>query len=194
MAQSAITQIPSSLARHRVPLIRLDTRAIVGAVALGTVATLLLQIGERLDTALFDGQIVPFGILFLSTAGLLAAFLFGPVAALITVEISPFVATLTDTGPLAWFWFLNNLLFVLPAGLLMVRLQPMNRWWKWALASLAGALPAFLALIPIQLDVWAIPLPTALAIFALHVLWEVLGPSTAAYLVARVVLKLGLGG
>jgi hypothetical protein len=194
MAPLAVSDDTPPFTRHRIPVVRLDARAIVGAVLLGAAATALLQIGERLDTALFGGQVVPFGILCLSTAGLLAAFLFGPVAALIAVEISPFVSTLTATGPLAWFWFLNNLLFVVPAGLLMVRLQPMDRWWKWSLASLVGALPAFLTLIPIQVDVWAIPLPTALAIFAVHVAWEALGPATAGYLLAKAALKSGWAG
>lgn len=193
MAQSAISATPDRVRTHEIPMVRLDVRAVVGAALLGTAATALLQIAERLDTRLFAGQMVPFGILCLSTAGLLAAFLYGPVAAIIAVEINPFISTLTATGPLAWFWFLNNLLFILPAGIMMVKLQPMDRWWKWSAASLVGALPAFLALIPIQLNVWAIPLPTVLAIFAAHVIWEAIGPATAAYLAAKAALKYGLG-
>jgi hypothetical protein len=194
MAHTAVPATPDRPRPHTIPMIRLDAPAIVGAVLLGTAATVLLQIAERLDTVLFAGQVVPFGILCLSTAGLVAAFLYGPVAAIITVEINPFFSTLTETGPLAWFWFLNNLLYVFPAGLVMVRLQPMDRWWKWSAASLVGALPAFLALIPIQLSVWAIPLPTALAIFAVHVVWEAIGPATAACLIARAAVRYGLGG
>jgi hypothetical protein len=193
MAPATLSDNLDALAAHPVPLVRLDGRAIVGAVLLGTVATLLLQLAERADTALFGGTVVPLGILVLSTAGLLAAFLYGPIAGLIAVEINPFVSTLTATGPLAWFWFLNNLLFILPASLVMVRLQPMNRWWKWSLAALAGAVPAFLALIPIQLNVMGLPLATALNSFAAHVAWEAVGPATAAWLLARVMLKLGAG-
>jgi hypothetical protein len=194
MAHTAIPATPGTLSTHEIPMVRLDARALLGAVLLGVAATVLLQVAERVDTALFAGQVVLFGILVLSTIGLLAAFLYGPVAAIIAVQISPFVSTMTATGPLAWFWFLNNLLYILPAGLVMVKLQPLDRWWKWSLASVAGALPAFLALIPIQVDISAIPLPSALSIFAIHLVWEALGPPTAGYLIARAALRRGLGG
>lgn len=194
MAPAVVPAPPNPLSAHLVPLVRLDARAIIGAVLFGVGATLLLQVAERVDTAVFGGLVVPFGILVLSTAGLLTAFCYGPIAALIAVEINPFVSTLTATGPLAWFWFLNNLLFVLPASLVMVRLQPMDRWWKWSLASLVGAVPAFLALVPIQVNVWALSLPAALGIFAVHVAWEALGPATAGYLIARAAVRRRLNG
>jgi hypothetical protein len=182
------------MAAHVVPMVRFDVRAIVGAVLIGSAATMLLQVAERVDTALFAGLVVPLGILVLSTAGLLTAFFYGPIGGLIAVEVNPFFSILTATGPLAWFWFLNNLLFIFPAAVLLVRLQPLNRWWKWALASGVGAVPAFLVLIPIQVSVWAMPLPTALAIFAFHVAWEAIGPATAAYLIARAALRRGFNG
>jgi hypothetical protein len=193
MAPAALTPSTDPLHAHQVPLLRLDGRSILGAVLLGVGATLLLQAAERADAAWFAGRFIPLGILVLSTAGLLAAFCYGPIAALIAVEINPFVSTLTAASPLAWFWFLNNLLFVLPASLVMVRVQPMSRWWKWSLAAVAGALPAFLALIPIQVNVLGMPAGEAWSSFAVHVAWEALGPATAACLLARAALKLGLG-
>ena len=187
-----VTSAEDRMRAHKIPFTRLDVQSIVGAVLLGTAATALLQIAERIDTALFGGMVVPFGILCLSTAGLIAAFLYGPVAAIIAVEINPFISTMTATGPLSWFWFINNFLYVFPAGWMMTRLQPMDKWWKWSLASIIGALPAFITLIPIQLYVWSIPLTTTLLICAVHVVWEAIGPPTAAYYISKAVLKSGI--
>lgn len=193
MAQSASAVEPSKcIITHKIPFMRLDVRSVVVAVISGVVATALLHLAEYADTALFGWMLLPLSILCMSTTSLVVAYLYGPIAAVIAVEIHPLGVLITASDPLPWFWFLTNFFYIFPAGWMMMRLQPMDRWWKWSIASLAGALPAFLSLLPIQLYLWSFPLWTALLGCAFHILWEFLGPSTAAMFITKAFGKAGM--
>lgn len=180
------------LAKHKVVLWRLDIQAIVAAVLLGAAATALLQIAERIDTAISGGLFVLLGILVLSSTGLITGYLYGLPAAIIAVSINPFISTMTATNPMSWFFFVNNWLYIIPSVLAMYYLQPMDKWWKWAVASLIGAIPAFVSFVPVQINVFGIPLTTALMIMAVHTVWEFIGPPTVARWVSRAALRSGV--
>lgn len=85
---------------------RTDLKTMIAAVLWGVVVTVLLQITERLDTAIFGGtfflfalMLVPFNVGFV---------LFGLPGALITGWISPIFAVLLASAPLGPWFFLTN--------------------------------------------------------------------------------------
>lgn len=188
----AVARPHNPLSTYKIPVFRFDVQAVVAGVLVGTAVTALLQITERLDTAIFGAVIYPFGILSMSSALISMTYLYGMWTGFIVAEINPFISTMTATSPLSWFFFLQNGLFVPPLTFLFHKLHPMDKWWKWAVTGFVGGLPPLLATIPVQVFIIGVPWGPALFSFAFSELWLGFAVSTVAMYIARAVLRSGI--
>ncbi|KAA3659505.1 MAG: hypothetical protein DWQ04_22080 [Chloroflexi bacterium] len=85
------------------------TRAgIVGGLMLALIMVAGEQVAERLDTALFGGILLVFGIFVHMVCNMLAVVTYGLGAALMVANLNPIVAVMAATGPLAPLWFFTN--------------------------------------------------------------------------------------
>ena len=85
-----------------------SSKAIVSSVLIAVAFVVVAQVAERIDTAIFGGQILVFGNINLFIWLSMGCLLFGLTGALIVANINPIVANLTATGPLAPIWFVEN--------------------------------------------------------------------------------------
>lgn len=107
--QSAAQTVPwHTTVAYEWKFIQTDLKTLIASVLWGVVMTILLQIGERIDTALFGGTFVLFAMFFQPCA--VGWALFGLPGALITLLISPIFAVMLASTPLAPYFFLSNTL------------------------------------------------------------------------------------
>lgn len=91
------------------PILRLDTRTIVGSLLLAVAFAATMQITERIDQIWTGGMAVPLGHTFAQVWWPVAVIYFGLTGALIVALFNPLLAVLSATHPLAWsFFFLNT--------------------------------------------------------------------------------------
>lgn len=96
------------------PMLRLDTRTIVGALLLGVAFSATMQITERLDQLWTGGLAVPLGFTFAQLWWPVTVIFFGLTGALITSNFNPILAVLSATHPLAWSFFFLNMAETIP--------------------------------------------------------------------------------
>ncbi len=109
----------------KLPLLRSDTRTIVGALLLGVAFSANMQITERLDQIWTGGLAVPLGLTFAQLWWPTTVIYFGLTGALIASNFNPLIAVLSATHPLAWsFFFLN-----------MANTVPMVFLFRWHMRS-----------------------------------------------------------
>lgn len=93
----------------RLPLLRGDTKTLVGALLLAVAFSVNMQITERIDQIWTGGLGVPLGHTFAQLWWPVAAIFFGLTGALIVANFNPLIAVMSATHPLAWsFFFLNS--------------------------------------------------------------------------------------
>lgn len=91
------------------PLLRGDTKTLVGALLLAVAFSVNMQITERIDQIWTGGLAVPLGHTFAQLWWPTAAIFFGLTGALVIANFNPLIAVLSATHPLAWsFFFLNS--------------------------------------------------------------------------------------
>jgi hypothetical protein len=91
------------------PLLRGDTKTLVGALLLAVAFSVNMQITERIDQIWTGGLGVPLGHTFAQLWWPTAAIFFGLTGALVVANFNPLIAVLSATHPLAWsFFFLNS--------------------------------------------------------------------------------------
>ena len=96
------------------PMLRLDTRTIVGALLLGVAFSATMQITERLDQLWTGGLAVPLGFTFAQLWWPVTVIFFGLTGALVASNFNPILAVLSATHPLAWSFFFLNMSETLP--------------------------------------------------------------------------------
>lgn len=112
MSVQSSTSVEARLAQQ--PLLRLDTRTIVGALLLGVAFSATMQITERLDQLWTAGLAVPLGHTFAQLWWPTTVIFFGLTGALITANFNPIIAVLSATHPLAWSFFFLNMAETIP--------------------------------------------------------------------------------
>jgi hypothetical protein len=91
------------------PILRSDTKTLVGALLLAVAFSVNMQITERIDQIWTAGLGVPLGHTFAQLWWPTAAIFFGLTGALVVANFNPLIAVLSATHPLAWsFFFLNS--------------------------------------------------------------------------------------
>jgi glycopeptide antibiotics resistance protein len=99
-------------AEHRLtqqPILRGDTKTLVGALLLAVAFSVNMQITERIDQIWTGGLGVPLGHTFAQLWWPTAAIFFGLTGALVVANFNPLIAVMSATHPLAWsFFFLNS--------------------------------------------------------------------------------------
>lgn len=103
----------------KLPLLRLDTRTVVGSLLLAVAFSANMQITERLDQIWTGGLAVPLGATFFQLWGPTAVVFFGLTGALILSNFNPIIAVLSATHPLAWSFFFLNMANSIPMTFLM---------------------------------------------------------------------------
>lgn len=98
----------------RQPLLRLDTRTVVGSLLLAVAFSANMQITERLDQLWTGGLGVPLGYTFAQLWWPTTVIFFGLTGALITSNFNPIIAVLSATHPLAWSFFFLNMSETIP--------------------------------------------------------------------------------
>ena len=121
---SATTSVEARLAQQ--PILRLDTRTIVGALLLGVAFSATMQITERLDQLWTGGLAVPLGYTFAQLWWPTTVIFFGLTGALIASNFNPIIAVLSATHPLAWSFFFLNMAETIPLAF-MFRWHLRNR-------------------------------------------------------------------
>ena len=96
------------------PMLRLDTRTIVGALLLGVAFSATMQITERLDQLWTGGLAVPLGFTFGQLWWPVTVIFFGLTGALVASNFNPILAVLSATHPLAWSFFFLNMSETIP--------------------------------------------------------------------------------
>ena len=115
MATAALT-VEERLARG--PILRGDTRTLVGSLLLAVAFSANMQITERLDQIWTGGLAVPLGHTFAQLWWPTAAIYFGLTGALIVANFNPIIAVLSATHPLAWSFFFLNMAELIPLAFL----------------------------------------------------------------------------
>jgi len=116
MAVASATSVEARLAQQ--PILRLDTRTIVGALLLGVAFSATMQITERLDQLWTGGLAVPLGYTFAQLWWPTTVIFFGLTGALIASNFNPIIAVLSATHPLAWSFFFLNMAETIPLAFL----------------------------------------------------------------------------
>jgi hypothetical protein len=114
-AAAALT-VEERLARG--PILRGDTRTLVGSLLLAVAFSANMQITERLDQIWTGGLGVPLGHTFAQLWWPTAAIYFGLTGALIVANFNPLIAVLSATHPLAWSFFFLNMSELIPLAFL----------------------------------------------------------------------------
>jgi hypothetical protein len=115
MATAAMT-VEERLARG--PILRGDTRTLVGSLLLAVAFSANMQITERLDQIWTGGLGVPLGHTFAQLWWPTAVIYFGLTGALIVSNFNPIIAVLSATHPLAWSFFFLNMSEMIPLAFL----------------------------------------------------------------------------
>ena len=115
MATAALT-VEERLARG--PILRGDTRTLVGALLLAVAFSANMQITERIDQIWTGGLGVPLGHTFAQLWWPTAVIYFGLAGALIVSNFNPIIAVLSATHPLAWSFFFLNMSEMIPLAFL----------------------------------------------------------------------------
>lgn len=114
-APAALT-VEERLARG--PMLRGDTRTLVGALLLAVAFSANMQITERIDQIWTGGLGVPLGHTFAQLWWPTAVIYFGLTGALIVSNFNPIIAVLSATHPLAWSFFFLNMSEMIPLAFL----------------------------------------------------------------------------
>lgn len=96
------------------PMLRLDTRTVVGALLFAVAFSANMQITERLDQVWTGGLAVPLGHTFAQLWWPSSVAFFGLTGALIVANFNPIIAVLSATHPLAWSFFFLNMAETIP--------------------------------------------------------------------------------
>lgn len=113
--------------------IRVDTKALVGAVLLGIVFVLVQQIAHRIDAMLNPASVLIGGVTWATFTGLVVL-LFRQPAGIITAEVQALIALATGLSPLAPFFIPANGLASLTYSFVSWKL-PMDKWLHHFLAQ-----------------------------------------------------------
>jgi len=112
MTAQSTSSVEARLAQQ--PILRLDTRTIVGALILGVAFSATMQITERIDQLWTGGLAVPLGHTFAQLWWPTTVIFFGLTGALIAANFNPIIAVLSATHPLAWSFFFLNMAETIP--------------------------------------------------------------------------------
>jgi hypothetical protein len=100
------------------PILRGDTKTLVGALLLAVAFSVNMQITERIDQIWTAGLGVPLGHTFAQLWWPTAVIFFGLTGALIVANFNPLIAVLSATHPLAWSFFFLNMAEMIPLAFL----------------------------------------------------------------------------
>jgi hypothetical protein len=103
----------------RGPILRGDTRTLVGALLLAVAFSANMQITERIDQIWTGGLAVPLGHTFAQLWWPTAVIFFGLTGALVVANFNPLIAVLSATHPLAWSFFFLNMTEMIPLAFLL---------------------------------------------------------------------------
>ena len=113
---AAALSVEERLARG--PILRGDTRTLVGALLFAVAFSANMQITERIDQIWTGGLAVPLGHTFAQLWWPTAVIFFGLTGALIVSNFNPIIAVLSATHPLAWSFFFLNMAEMVPLAFL----------------------------------------------------------------------------
>ena len=82
--------------------------AIIMSLFLAILMVVAEQFAEPLDTRLFGGSVVPFGIAVHMVFNVTAVVTYGLLGSLIVANLNPLISIATATGPMAPLWFVTN--------------------------------------------------------------------------------------
>src|SRR5512136_238145 len=98
----------------------LGNREMMAALIFGVIGGVIASLAERADAAVTGGNATPLGFINTYTWLLVSAVLFGPMGAVITVEVQAFLGLITAANPLSWLWPFVNFVFAVVVGFVSV--------------------------------------------------------------------------
>lgn len=163
--------------------------AMFGAFALAVMMVAGEQVAERVDTAIFGGVFLLFGIFVHITFNMMAVVTYGLGGALIVANLNPIIAVMAATGPLAPLHFLTNSAASLGGRLVhyhlvdkdISRMSLLDTFW----VCLGGQLMNSLILLVVQFFYFNLPLDTILAFKAAELIAGAVLPSFVVWYFAR---------
>ncbi|TAN31745.1 hypothetical protein EPN29_11045 [bacterium] len=133
---------------------RVDLKTIVASVLWGIVVAVMLNIAERLDSAIFGGTFFLFGAATQALA--VGPALFGLPGGWITLVISPLFSTLTATTPLAPIFFFTNSLYAIGTAVGTYMVKREGKGLTILQLYLANAVGSLLITLPYPLFIWPV--------------------------------------
>lgn len=100
------------------PVLRTETKWLVGALLLAVAFSVNMQITERIDQIWTGGLAVPLGHTFAQLWWPTAVIFFGLLGALVVANFNPLIAVMSATHPLAWSFFFLNMAEMIPLAFL----------------------------------------------------------------------------
>ena len=104
----------------------LGSREMMAALIFGVIGGVIASLAERADAAVTGGNATPLGFINTYTWLLVSAVLFGPIGAVITVEVQAFLGLITAANPLSWLWPFVNFIFAVVVGFVSVGISRFN--------------------------------------------------------------------
>jgi hypothetical protein len=102
----------------QLPILRTDTKTLVGSLLLAVAFSVNMQITERIDQIWTGGLGVPLGHTFAQLWWPTAVIFFSLTGALIVSNFNPLIAVMSATHPLAWSFFFLNMAEMVPLAFL----------------------------------------------------------------------------
>ena len=104
----------------------LGSREMMAALIFGVIGGVIASLAERADAVVTGGNATPLGFINTYTWLLVSAVLFGPIGAVITVEVQAFLGLITVANPLSWLWPFVNFIFAVVVGFVSVGISRFN--------------------------------------------------------------------
>jgi len=167
---------------------RWDLKALVGAVLLGVLLTVVNAVLERIDAALTGGAFVVLGAVGFATFAGLSTLFFRLPGGFITGETNALISLATAASPMSPWFIPANATFPIVYAIVIWKL-PMTAWWHHLIAS---GIAMFATDVPILIGLLVtikLPLGVALLSYVVTSIGGTIGATILTYLIAGAVAR-----
>jgi hypothetical protein len=165
---------------------RVDARAIVGSVLLGTLMTVLGSIVERIDASLTGGAFVILGAINFYTWNAISSLFFRLPGGIITGLINALISFGTAASPMS-VWFIPTNMVAAAIFVLVAAQLAMNRWWHYLVANVVSVWISMLVILLGLLVTINLPISIALTSYVVTSVAGTVGATILSYLIALAV-------
>ncbi len=171
--------------------------AIIMSLFLAILMVVAEQFAEPLDTRLFGGSVVPFGIAVHMVFNVTAVVTYGLLGSLIVANLNPLISIATATGPMAPLWFVTNSAASFGARIVhfywirkdIRKMTFLETFW----VALGGMTLNSMIMLPVQLFYFNLPLGTVAFYKVVELAAGSFIPAIVAWLLGRFLKRAHIG-